>query len=637
MNQKGKLFFLLTLTILSLSFVNADLYSTPSIYGNPAIKTVITFNNQTASVNNSNYLQGYTPSTLPLSSAFTSNTTSTFVPYVSANANVNLGTWNLSTQNLIVNQSILGVGNYTADVRGASAFGFINALLPNDTASITATNIASFAHGGINLANQNVTAAITSSGTGSFANGYISTANAASNNNKATILSQGIGSFVSCNVAVSSIGAAKNNTVFCGTNNPAATGAFVAGRTFVSSVSNENASLEADAAGGFAQGYVQDGTMQSTNQGSFVQGYVQGVNAIITSSNGGSFAQGYALCSSLNCFITASGAGSFAHGQIGDAEYIIASGAGSTALGYRNITASNTGSMAFGQSLNMTGAGSIGFGLNGGTNKNTLANTFIVNGGDFYINGSTTPNMYFGQTQYASIKADGTDFVLTPNLVGSGRIQLKGNFNISNFLFGNATQIGIGTSTPTHELNVVGTTNSTHFIGEGAQITNISAGDVVGSITSLSQDFTDKANSGTSETVLYNTSITANQLTAVGDSLYCSFAGSIGSVASSTEQIKLYYSNGTIQTSIFDTGALSVATAGDYTVVSKIIRINSTRLEAQSYISSGLSSSAKTVKIDSENFGITNYLNFTGTAAGIGGASNQIFYNNSLCDYRRGA
>src|SRR5205085_521786 len=78
--------------------------------------------------------------------------------------------------------------------------------------------------------------------------------------------------------------------------------------------------------------------------------------------------------------------------------------------------------------------------------------------------------------------------------------------------------IGIGTSTPSHELTIIGTANATHLIGEGNGITNITATVLAGSLTSLAQDFTDTANVGTDETKLYQLNVAANQLVSTGDS-----------------------------------------------------------------------------------------------------------------------
>jgi hypothetical protein len=101
------IFILFSLTLISL--INASTYSDCNIYGN--CKTSNNFNSNTnyslVNVNNSQYLQGYTPFDLP------------YVPYQGANQNVNLSYWELYTGmvhagNLEFGGSPAGAGIHTA-------------------------------------------------------------------------------------------------------------------------------------------------------------------------------------------------------------------------------------------------------------------------------------------------------------------------------------------------------------------------------------------------------------------------------------------------------------------------------------------------------------------------------------------
>jgi len=114
LKNKG-LIGILFIFIFSLSFISASIYDDCEIYGNcePISEGIVTGANYSINVNNSNYLQGYTPTTLgtwlnttfgwitedigTLVNYFTkTEIESNYVPYTGANQNVDLGDNNLT-------------------------------------------------------------------------------------------------------------------------------------------------------------------------------------------------------------------------------------------------------------------------------------------------------------------------------------------------------------------------------------------------------------------------------------------------------------------------------------------------------------------------------------------------------------
>lgn len=174
--KNKKLFVILALFLFSFlflfGFISADIYDDCEIYGNcePVGGTdIVPGANYTINVNNSNYLQGYTPTTLGsfLQSIFgwinwgdvtngtlaLSSDLNNYVPYNGANQNVNLGNNNLTVDDndFVVNTDTNRTGIRTNDttrtfnVQGNIRFDPQQAIAP--TASLAGAGAGSLGNG----------------------------------------------------------------------------------------------------------------------------------------------------------------------------------------------------------------------------------------------------------------------------------------------------------------------------------------------------------------------------------------------------------------------------------------------------------------------------------------------------------
>jgi hypothetical protein len=173
------------------------------------------------------------------------------------------------------------------------------------------------------------------------------------------------------------------------------------------------------------------------------------------------------------------------------------------------------------------------------------------------------------------------------------------------------TRVGIG-KTPTVTLDVSG------IIGllAGTSTTVAKGGG------SIFNHFADAGNTSTTETDLYSDSIPANALGTNGDKLEFTY-GCIFVNSTSTKQLKLYFGG----TAIFDTGALTISASSEITARGVIIRDSSTSIR---YAISANTTGASTATYSAVGTltGLTlsnaNTMKITGTAAGVGAATNDI-------------
>jgi hypothetical protein len=139
----------------------------------------------------------------------------------------------------------------------------------------------------------------------------------------------------------------------------------------------------------------------------------------------------------------------------------------------------------------------------------------------------------------------------------------------------------------------------------------------------LFDHYADVGNSGTSETDLYGDTIAANTLAADGDKLKAFYAGITVASATATRQIRAYFAG----TLIYDSGALSFGSSGDWLVEINIIRSSSTSVRCVvSFSTTGATISAYTnvIVLTGLTLSATNILKITGQAAGVGAATNDI-------------
>jgi len=401
------------------------------------------------------------------------------VPYVGASGNVDLNLMNLTTTGINITRFISGTANITSTALGAYAFGGITGTGSGMNSSIHSRGTGSFAHGSITAgATTNSIANITALNPGSIAIGQITLEGGSGH--KASIFISNSGAFAGGFVDVGFFGASNNIGRIGSTSSGALSYGFVAG-----SASNLNASILATANGATALGFVQDANINATAPAALAHGYVQDVGSSVTSNSAGSFVNGVVRCgggfcnSNISTFSNGINGGNFVIGQINGRNstiyggniasvaigyidinspnnFIVSRGLGSVAIGLPNMSVSGIGSIALGQNVNITGSNSIGIGLGSTTLKAiTQNNIFVVNDGNFYLNGTTNPTIQLGQSQESSIGVNvSSDLIINPKTVGTGK-----TYNLGDFIADNLTASN----------NSI----AQHFIGEGSQITNL--------------------------------------------------------------------------------------------------------------------------------------------------------------------
>lgn len=136
--------------------------------------------------------------------------------------------------------------------------------------------------------------------------------------------------------------------------------------------------------------------------------------------------------------------------------------------------------------------------------------------------------------------------------------------------------------------------------------------------------FADVNNSGTAETDLYTSTLAASTLNADGGKVTATYQGIFTGAAAATQQLKVYF-GGTV---IYDSGALSIGVAtNNWTVNVACIRVNSSTVRCAVWVNSDFATLfpySKYVEVTGLTLTNTQILKITGTAAGAGGASNQI-------------
>jgi hypothetical protein len=155
---------ILFINFLLVGFTSAGIYSDCSIYGScsPILTTTSSVNYSLVNVNNSNYLQGYTPLTLRtffentlnnlvnyysktdinnFNASYLNTTNYSYVPYTGANQNVNLGNNNFTTNGT---NTISGRINITGfGYLGEKTYD-VNIIIPSSASDFTTNGISSW-------------------------------------------------------------------------------------------------------------------------------------------------------------------------------------------------------------------------------------------------------------------------------------------------------------------------------------------------------------------------------------------------------------------------------------------------------------------------------------------------------------
>lgn len=147
---------------------------------------------------------------------------------------------------------------------------------------------------------------------------------------------------------------------------------------------------------------------------------------------------------------------------------------------------------------------------------------------------------------------------------------------------------------------------------------------------------TNGANSGTSETDLYSDSIPANMLAANFDKLEATYGGSFVASATATRQIKIYF-GGTV---VFDSTAILISAAASWSVYVTLIRASSTTARVIVELATQnapLAAYVTYTALATQDFTIANVLRITGTAAGVGAATNDIIARLGVVEFKPAA
>lgn len=145
----------------------------------------------------------------------------------------------------------------------------------------------------------------------------------------------------------------------------------------------------------------------------------------------------------------------------------------------------------------------------------------------------------------------------------------------------------------------------------------------LGGYTTLDVDYTDGGNSGTTETDLFTYTVVANELSTNGDRLEAQWSGTFVSSGTATRQLRAYF-GGTL---IFDTGTLSISTSAAWDIYTTITRVSATVVRyAVSMTTQGAALAAYTAsgEVTGLTLSSSNVFKLTGTAAGVGAASDDI-------------
>ncbi len=139
----------------------------------------------------------------------------------------------------------------------------------------------------------------------------------------------------------------------------------------------------------------------------------------------------------------------------------------------------------------------------------------------------------------------------------------------------------------------------------------------------LDVDYTDGGNSGTSETDIFTYTVPASELEIDGDRLEAQWAGTAVGHATATRQFKAYFGG----TAFFDSGALSITSNASWDIYCTITRVSSTVVRyalSMTVQNAPLAAYTASGELTGLTLSSTNIFKLTGTAAGVGAATNDI-------------
>lgn len=207
---------------------------------------------------------------------------------------------------------------------------------------------------------------------------------------------------------------------------------------------------------------------------------------------------------------------------------------------------------------------------------------------------------------YTGTDANGTDLVFSVKPNGSVVREVMRIGGVLGY-------VGIGTSTATKTLSVAGYAE----VKVGTATSTANLGGVIFATS------TDAGNQTTVETDLVNRTIKSNTFAVTNESVESKYTGTFVSSGTATRQVKVYFGG----TTCFDTGAITISSAAVWTLEVELMRSSATAVRCSANLSTtGASLGAYTgyVEVTGLNLAGDNTFRVTGTAAGVGAATNDI-------------
>lgn len=365
------------------------------------------------------------------------NITATYVPYVGALNNVDLGTRNLTTNGIIkfgqslssnysnilssqgsinlvdinvINESLF---NSTIENRGATHIGYILNTGANSSGNIRSRARGTTIIGSIHTLAVGSVARIQQSGGVNNPSFFIGTASATGINSSAII---------------EDTGSSSHSNFALLRSTATTTGAY-------------SRLLFSSSQGSLAVGNLVNTNLTITGNGNFFQGMMQGgtkadIGSI--STNFGNFAHFSSGTSSVNTSLSMSSSGGFVHTYFNEPlSFVSITGIGAVAIGLPNMSVSGTGSIGLGKNVNVSGSNTFAYGVSNVMQDIPASNTFWVG-----ANTNLTQNVTIGQR--LSI-GDGISGIYPLYVKGTNATQIVARFD------GNISASGYHTLTDVYD------------------------------------------------------------------------------------------------------------------------------------------------------------------------------------------
>lgn len=293
-----------------------------------------------------------------------------------------------------------------------------------------------------------------------------------------------------------------------------------------------------------------------------------------------------------------------------------------------------------------TGSGQLRFSINGTNSLSVFASSIQAGSGSVFLSGNGTasaPSYAFGSNTTAglyriSVGVLGISTASTERMRidASGLIGINGaatgaQVQITNSTAGNIVLLAKGAASQSGSLQEWQNSSATVLASvssAGKIATQAGTSAVLAKVGGTIFDhIADAGNSGTSETDLYSDTLAANTFATNADKVEGNYGGIFVSSATATRQVKVKFGPSGSETTILDTGALSISTSSSWSVYVLIQRVSSTVVRYTVGLQTSGASTAvynATGEITGLTLSNAQVLKLTGQAAGVGAATDDI-------------